>query len=63
MNTLWEPRQRAEASCLSRHYRPGRHRAPWPSHDCGLWALKTSKAAGEALAEFALNNPSIDLCY
>ena len=38
----WEPRKPTAAVCSA--YDTG-HEAPWPSHECGLWALNRREAA------------------
>lgn len=39
---LWEPRQAMVAACSAYD---SNHEAPWPDHECGVWAVKRSENA------------------
>lgn len=43
---LWEPRTAVRATCSAF---TSRHEAPWPRHECGLYALQTREDAVERL--------------
>lgn len=47
---VWQPRRRVEAVCnYGGLFRPhsGNHAAPWPTCDCGLWALRERQRVEE----------------